>query len=136
MCNKGCLQGKFCESLRSSPSVLRAGLPGCPRARHIAKAHSSEEPLMDPSVINIATIFVVLFGWERWLAIAIGGAIVLVYSTVGGMWSITLADQVQFIIKTVGIFALMLPFALNSAGGMDGIRARVDASFFQIDGIG
>lgn len=83
-----------------------------------------------------ATIFVVLFGWDRWLAIAIGGAIVLVYSTVGGMWSITLADQVQFVIKTIGVFFLMLPFALNAAGGFDGIRARVDASFFQWDGIG
>lgn len=83
-----------------------------------------------------ATIFVVLFDWERWMAIAVGGAIVLVYSTIGGMWSITLADQVQFIIKTVGIFFLMLPFTMNAAGGLDGIRARVDASFFQIDGIG
>jgi SSS family solute:Na+ symporter len=83
-----------------------------------------------------ATIFVVLFGWDRWVAIAVGGAIVLVYSTVGGMWSITLADQVQFVIKTVGVFFLMLPFVLNAAGGFDGIRARVDASFFQWDGIG
>lgn len=83
-----------------------------------------------------ATIFVVLFGWDRALAIGVGGAIVLVYSTIGGMWSITLADQVQFVIKTVGIFALMLPFTLNAAGGLDGIRSRVEASFFQIDGIG
>ncbi len=83
-----------------------------------------------------ATIFVVLFGWDRALAIAVGGAIVVVYSTIGGMWSITLADQVQFVIKTVGIFMLMLPFTLNAAGGLDGIRDRVDASFFQIDGIG
>ncbi|MGP5123507.1 sodium:solute symporter [Glutamicibacter ardleyensis] len=83
-----------------------------------------------------ATIFVVLFGWEKWLAIAIGGAIVVVYSTIGGMWSITLADQVQFVIKTVGIFCLMLPFALNAAGGMDGIRERVDAEFFSFTGIG
>lgn len=83
-----------------------------------------------------ATIFVVLFGWDRWLAIAVGGAIVLVYSTIGGMWSITLADQVQFVIKTVGVFLLMLPFAWNAAGGLGGIRERVDASFFQWDGIG
>ncbi|MFQ4147611.1 sodium:solute symporter [Arthrobacter sp. LAPM80] len=83
-----------------------------------------------------ATIFVVLFGWDRWLAIAVGGAIVLVYSTIGGMWSITLADQVQFVIKTVGVFLLMLPFAWNAAGGIDGIKERVDASFFQWDGIG
>ena len=83
-----------------------------------------------------ATIFVVLFGWERWVAIAVGGAIVLVYSTIGGMWSITLADQVQFFIKTIGVFFLMLPFALGAAGGWDGIKQRVDASFFEWDGIG
>lgn len=83
-----------------------------------------------------ATIFVVLFGWDKWLAIAIGGVIVLIYSTIGGMWSITLADMAQFVIKTIGVFALMLPFTLGAAGGWEGIRSRVDASFFQLDGIG
>lgn len=83
-----------------------------------------------------ATIFTVLFGWDRWLAILIGGAIVLVYSTIGGMWSITLADQVQFIIKTVGIFLLMLPFTLNQAGGYGALKERLEESFFQWDGIG
>lgn len=83
-----------------------------------------------------ATIFVVLFDWEKWVAIAVGGAIVVIYSTIGGMWSITLADQVQFVIKTIGIFALMLPFSLNAAGGMDGIRERIGAEFFDITGIG
>ncbi|HEX2247926.1 MAG TPA: sodium:solute symporter [Arthrobacter sp.] len=83
-----------------------------------------------------ATILVVLFGWERWLAITVGGAIVLIYSTIGGMWSITLADMAQFVIKTIGVFLLMLPFTWNAAGGLDGIRERVDASFFDIGGIG
>lgn len=86
-----------------------------------------------------ATVFVVLFGWERWAAIAVGGAIVLVYSTIGGMWSITLADMAQFVIKTLGVFGLMLPFALaaaNQQGGFDSIRDRVKESFFQLDGIG
>ncbi|ALO67986.1 sodium:solute symporter [Arthrobacter alpinus] len=83
-----------------------------------------------------ATIFMVLFNLDRWLAIAIGGVIVLIYSTIGGMWSITLADQVQFVIKTVGIFFLMLPFTWNAAGGLSGIKERVDASFFSWDGIG
>lgn len=83
-----------------------------------------------------ATIFVVLFGWERWAAIAVGGAVVLVYSTIGGMWSITLADMVQFVIKTIGVFALMLPFTFNAAGGIEGIRDRVDAEFFSLSGIG
>ncbi|NKX50520.1 sodium:solute symporter, partial [Arthrobacter deserti] len=83
-----------------------------------------------------ATILVVLFGWERWVAIAVGGAIVLVYSTIGGMWSITLAGMAQFVIKTIGVFLLMLPFSFSQAGGLDGIRQRVDESFFDIGGIG
>ena len=83
-----------------------------------------------------ATIFVVLFGWERWAAIAVGGVVVLIYSTIGGMWSITLADMVQFIIKTVGVFALMLPFTFNAAGGLAGIRERVGTEFFSFTGIG
>jgi solute:Na+ symporter, SSS family len=52
------------------------------------------------------------------------------------MWSITLADMAQFVIKTIGVFLLMLPFTWNAAGGLDGIRERVDASFFDIGGIG
>jgi solute:Na+ symporter, SSS family len=83
-----------------------------------------------------ATILVVLFGWERWLSIAVGGLIVLIYSTVGGMWSITLADMAQFIIKTIGVFLLMLPFTWSAAGGLDGVRERVDAEFFSFTGIG
>ncbi|WDF33868.1 sodium:solute symporter [Arthrobacter agilis] len=83
-----------------------------------------------------ATIFVVLFGWDRAASIAVGGAIVLVYSTIGGMWSITLADMAQFVIKTIGVFALMLPFSLQAAGGFDGIRERAGTEFFSITGIG
>ncbi|MCU1631894.1 MAG: sodium:solute symporter [Micrococcaceae bacterium] len=83
-----------------------------------------------------ATIFVVLFGWDRALSIAVGGTIVLIYSTIGGMWSITLADMAQFIIKTIGVFALMLPFSLAAAGGFSGIAERAGSEFFSITGIG
>ncbi|MDN4612175.1 sodium:solute symporter family protein [Arthrobacter burdickii] len=83
-----------------------------------------------------ATIFVVLFGWDRAVSIAVGGVIVLIYSTVGGMWSITLADMAQFVIKTVGVFALMLPFSLAAAGGFSGIAERAGNEFFSITGIG
>ncbi|GAA5228598.1 hypothetical protein GCM10025778_31370 [Paeniglutamicibacter antarcticus] len=62
-----------------------------------------------------ATIFVVLFGWEHWISDPVGGVIVVIYSTIGGMWSIILADKVQFVIKTVGVFFLMFPFSLNAA---------------------
>ncbi|PHM95570.1 sodium:solute symporter, partial [Salmonella enterica subsp. enterica serovar Typhimurium] len=45
-----------------------------------------------------------------------------------------LADQVQFIIKTIGIFALMLPFVLVKADGFSGIRERLGDDYFAIAG--
>ncbi|MFT4135604.1 sodium:solute symporter [Microbacterium sp.] len=77
------------------------------------------------STTAYATIFQVLFGTPRWLSIAIGAAIVIVYSSIGGMWSITLTDMVQFIIKTIGVFFLLLPFTWFQAGGYDGIVERL-----------
>ncbi|GAA3699764.1 sodium:solute symporter [Zhihengliuella alba] len=111
---------------------------GSPRATHASAVVMLAYTLMlcATSTGAYATVFVVLFDWERWLAIIVGGGVVLVYSTIGGMWSITLADQVQFIIKTIGVFALMLPFTLGAAGGVDGARERLAAEFFQWDGIG
>lgn len=83
-----------------------------------------------------ASVFVVLFGWERWVSILVGGAVVLIYATIGGMWSIALADMAQFIIMTIGIFALMLPISLSQAGGWSGLQGRLDAEFFDIGGMG
>ncbi|QNQ91143.1 sodium:solute symporter [Corynebacterium poyangense] len=83
-----------------------------------------------------ASIFVVLFGWDRWLSILVGGCVVLIYAVVGGMWSITLADMAQFILMTVGTFALMLPISLYQAGGWTGLQQRLDAEFFSLSGIG
>lgn len=83
-----------------------------------------------------ASIFVVLFDWDRWLSVLVGGSVVLIYSVVGGMFSITLADVVQFVVMTVGLFFLMLPYGLNEAGGWSGMQERLDTEFFSIDGIG
>ena len=41
----------------------------------------------------------------------------VVYSTIGGMWSLTLTDIVQFVIKTVGLMFILLPVCLYKAGG-------------------
>ena len=83
-----------------------------------------------------ASIFVVLFGWDRWLSILVGGGVVLAYSVLGGMWSITLADMAQFIVMTIGLFALMLPLSVSHAGGWAGLQERLGAEFFDLGGIG
>lgn len=83
-----------------------------------------------------ASIFVVMFGWDRWLALVVGGGIVLFYSTTGGMLSITLADMAQIVVITVAVFFLMLPMSFTDAGGWDGMRDRLGAEFFDVGGMG
>ncbi|WP_406029309.1 hypothetical protein OH802_15635 [Nocardioides sp. NBC_00850] len=60
----------------------------------------------------------------------------MIYSSIGGMWSITLTDMVQFALKTIGVFFLLLPFTWNHAGGVDGIKARAADSVFDLGAIG
>ena len=63
-------------------------------------------------------------------------AVVIAYSVLGGMWSITLTDLMQFVFMTVGIFAILLPFSLAAGGGWSGIRERLDSSFFDLGAMG
>lgn len=88
------------------------------------------------STIAYATVFNVLLGTNRTVSVIIGGATVMLYSSIGGMWSITLTDMVQFVLKTIGIFVLLLPFTLTKAGGFDGIRERAGDAVFDLGAIG
>ncbi|MFK0017947.1 sodium:solute symporter [Streptomyces sp. NPDC090798] len=88
------------------------------------------------STIAYATIFDVLFDMNRTLAIIIGGSIVVAYSTLGGMWSITLTDMVQFVVKTVGVLLLLLPIAVIKAGGFSEMKAKLPTEYFDPLGIG
>lgn len=88
------------------------------------------------STIAYATIFNVLFDTDRTISVIIGGGIVMLYSAIGGMWSITLTDMVQFVLKTIGVFFLLLPFAWFHAGGYEGIVERLGSAAFDFAAIG
>ncbi|MFJ1974789.1 sodium:solute symporter [Streptomyces sp. NPDC087903] len=88
------------------------------------------------STIAYATIFDVLFDMHRTVAIILGGSIVVAYSTLGGMWSITLTDMVQFVVKTVGVLLLLLPIAVVRAGGFSEMKAELPTEYFDPLGIG
>ncbi|MEV1043679.1 sodium:solute symporter [Streptomyces sp. NPDC049916] len=88
------------------------------------------------STIAYATIFDVLFDVNRTVAIVLGGAIVVAYSTLGGMWSITLTDMVQFVVKTIGLLLLLLPIAVVKAGGFSEMKAQLPTEYFDPLGIG
>jgi solute:Na+ symporter, SSS family len=73
------------------------------------------------STIAYATIFAALLDLPRVPSILVGGLVVVIYSALGGMWSITLTDFVQFLIQTVGIFLILLPIVLVQAGGFTAV---------------
>jgi SSS family solute:Na+ symporter len=88
------------------------------------------------STIAYGSIFSVLFDIGKVPAILIGSSVVILYSALGGMWSITLTDFAQFIIKTISIFFILLPMALWRAGGFEGLAAHLPAESFSFTHIG
>lgn len=88
------------------------------------------------ATIAIGTVFNVILGLTPTLAIILAGGIVVFYSVIGGMWSITLTDILQFVIMTVGVFFILLPLAISRAGGFSGMAEELPASYFDLTSIG
>ncbi len=88
------------------------------------------------STIAYATIFGVLLDMGKVPAILLGGSVVIIYSVLGGMWSITMTDFVQFVIKTIGIFFILLPIAVVNAGGFSGMAEKLPADALSLTTIG
>ncbi|GAA3475917.1 sodium:solute symporter [Streptomyces yanii] len=88
------------------------------------------------STIAYASVFGVLFDVPHWAAVVIGGTIVVGYSALGGMWSITLTDMVQFVVKSLGVLVLLLPIAIARAGGLSAMADRLPHDYFSATSIG
>jgi solute:Na+ symporter, SSS family len=88
------------------------------------------------STIASGTVFNSLLGVSTTVAILIAGGVVVLYCVTGGMWSLTLTDIVQFAIMTLGIFGVLLPFAVSEAGGFSGMSDTLPASYFDPTAIG
>ncbi|AVO55167.1 sodium:solute symporter [Ectopseudomonas mendocina] len=109
-----------------------------PTARHASAVIMLVYALMiaATSTIAIGTVMQVLFGMPFWVAILVGGGIVVAYSTIGGMWSLTLTDIVQFMIMTVGLVFILMPLSISEAGGWDALVATLPSSYFSFTSIG
>jgi SSS family solute:Na+ symporter len=88
------------------------------------------------STIASGTVFNSLLGVSTTVAILIAGGVVVLYCVTGGMWSLTLTDIVQFAIMTLGIFGLLLPFAIDEAGGLGAMGDELPAAYFDPTSIG
>jgi len=61
-------------------------------------------------------------GWPPWIGAVLGGLVVVVYFTAGGMRSSVWVNLVQLTVKLVA-FLVALPFAFHAIGGYDGLVA-------------
>ena len=86
--------------------------------------------------IAIGKVLNALFGYQQSTMIVAAGVIVIGYTALGGMLTVTITDFVQWLIMTVGIFLFAIPFGLSAAGGLSGVMAELDPSYFAPAAIG
>ncbi|ODR83371.1 sodium:solute symporter [Haladaptatus sp. W1] len=86
--------------------------------------------------IAIGKVLSVLFGFEQNTMILLAGAIIIAYTALGGMLTVTMTDFVQWCIMTVGIFFIALPLGLDSVGGVSGLMSQLEPSYFDVTAIG
>ncbi|HXC09832.1 MAG TPA: sodium:solute symporter, partial [Steroidobacteraceae bacterium] len=88
------------------------------------------------ATIAVGSVMEVIVGIPRTEAILISSLVMVGYSVLGGMWSLTLTDIIQFVIKTVGFLFILLPAAIMHAGGLSGMHAHLPSEFFSLGHIG
>jgi SSS family solute:Na+ symporter len=87
-------------------------------------------------VIGMGSVIHVLLGWSVIPSMLIGGGIVLFYTILGGMWSITLTDIIQFAVMTIGVFFIMFPYSVSSVGGLTTLFTSVPENHLSLTNIG
>jgi SSS family solute:Na+ symporter len=74
--------------------------------------------------LAMATIFNLATGIPFAYCLAITTIIVVVYTSMGGLWAVVSTDTLQGIMTLLGV-VIMVPFFLNTAGGVSSVFARL-----------
>ena len=81
-------------------------------------------------MVGFGKIIQAVTGLDPVLGTCLGAAIVLIYTTAGGMWAVTLTDFIQVTVLTLGLI-FMTPILLADMGGWAAIRAQIpDDQFY------
>jgi len=59
------------------------------------------------------------------------GVMMIAYTAVGGLWAVMVTDILQFVVLTAGVL-LVLPLALDKAGGWQAFTSNVPPDFFNL----
>ncbi|MFC0612011.1 sodium:solute symporter [Scopulibacillus daqui] len=88
------------------------------------------------AIIAMGEMFSSMFHWSNVMSIITGGAIVVFYTMLGGMWAVTLTDVIQFWVMTIGLLLILLPLSIFHAGGFDNAVHHLKPGALDITGIG
>ena len=76
--------------------------------------------------IGGATLLQSVTGLPYWAGLMLFGAVVIIYTSVGGFKAVVTTDTIQGVVMTAGTF-LLLFFIIRAGGGMDSIISSLDA---------
>lgn len=76
--------------------------------------------------IGGATLLQSVTGLPYWAGLLLFGAVVIIYTSVGGFKAVVTTDTIQGVVMTAGTF-LLLFFIIRAGGGMDSIVRSLDA---------
>ncbi len=76
----------------------------------------------------LGTAFATILGVDTTIAIVVSAAVAILYTVMGGLWSVAYTDALQ-LLCIVGGMCIALPFALAHTGGIAATWARYHAEF-------
>ena len=89
--------------------------------------------ILGAQALAVGTIFNVILGTNLTLGIVIGMGVVLLYSTLGGMWAVIQTDVVQFVMLAIFLPVTML-IGVHMVGGPAALVAALPEGHFTFTG--
>ncbi|GHA10986.1 sodium:solute symporter family protein [Oceanisphaera arctica] len=89
--------------------------------------------ILGAQALAVGTVFNAIIGIDITTGILIGMGVVLLYSTIGGMWAVIQTDVVQFLMLAI-FMPITLMIGINEVGGAEQLIARLPDSHFSIMG--
>ena len=115
------------SKVRSVPEFMRRRFG---TGAHLVNALSFAVAQLLIAGINLyllASIVEVLLGWPLWLSLVVAAAIVLTYTTLGGLSAAIYNEVLQFFIIVAALLPLTL-VGLHKVGGWDGLSEKITAT--------
>jgi solute:Na+ symporter, SSS family len=75
----------------------------------------------------LASIVEVILGWKLWVSLIVAAAIVLTYTTMGGLSAAIYNEVLQFFVIVAALLPLTI-IALDKVGGYGGLKDKISAS--------